>query len=325
MKPDIVHCHNLHGGYFDLRFLIELSHHVPVVLTLHDAWLLSGHCAHSLTCERWRTGCGRCPDLSIYPSLLRDGTVANWQEKRRIFEQSRLFVVTPSRWLMNKVRQSILKPIESRVIPNGVDLSVFRPGSKAHARQQLNIPEQAEVLLYVGSSDPSDSFKDFGTLKSAFLRLPTMTRRQRWLICLGEKRPAETNDQNAILYHGYEMDESKVALYYQAADVYVHSAKVENFPYAVLEAMACGVPVVASAVGGIPEQIEDGETGFLVPPGDIEALARSLHLLLADDVLRARLSFQAAAKARSLFDLAAQVDTYLAWYLDILQHKDRLC
>src|SRR4030095_8523730 len=70
--PLIVHGHNLHSDYFDLRALPWLSNKVPVVLSLHDAWLLSGHCAHSFDCDRWRIGCGDCPDLTIYPALRRD-------------------------------------------------------------------------------------------------------------------------------------------------------------------------------------------------------------------------------------------------------------
>jgi glycosyltransferase involved in cell wall biosynthesis len=73
-RPDIVHCHNLHGGYFDLRVLPWLSREVPVVLTLHDAWLLSDHCAHSFDCEKWKESCGSCPDLTIPPSIRRDAT-----------------------------------------------------------------------------------------------------------------------------------------------------------------------------------------------------------------------------------------------------------
>ena len=90
--PDIVHCHNLHGGYFDLRALQWLSAERPVVITMHDAWLLSGHCVHSLSCERWETGCGSCPDLTLYPAVRRDATAHNWQRKRRIYSGSRLYV-----------------------------------------------------------------------------------------------------------------------------------------------------------------------------------------------------------------------------------------
>ena len=69
--PDIVHFHNMHGGYFDLRALPVISRRIVVVVTLHDSWLLSGHCAHSFDCERWRSGCGSCPDLSIPPAIRR--------------------------------------------------------------------------------------------------------------------------------------------------------------------------------------------------------------------------------------------------------------
>ena len=80
--PQIVHAHNLHGDYFDLRFLPELSQRTPTLLTLHDAWLLSGHCSHSFGCQRWQSGCGGCPRLDIYPAVVRDATAANWQFKR---------------------------------------------------------------------------------------------------------------------------------------------------------------------------------------------------------------------------------------------------
>src|SRR5439155_11546406 len=120
-RPDLVHCHNLHAKYFDLRVLPWLSRQVPVVLTLHDAWMLSGLCCHSFDCERWRTGCGQCPHLTLYPTIypgIPDATHLNWKRKRKIYRRSRLYVATPSRWLMQKVKQSILAPavIEARVI-----------------------------------------------------------------------------------------------------------------------------------------------------------------------------------------------------------------
>ena len=132
-RPDVIHCHNLHGqvtgagGYFDLRALASLSRRFPVILTLHDAWPFTGHCAHSFACERWRTGCGRCPDLTIYPAIRRDATAHNWRSQQRIYRESSLFLATPSQWLMEKAKNSILAPAirEARVIPNGVDLAVF--------------------------------------------------------------------------------------------------------------------------------------------------------------------------------------------------------
>src|SRR6266496_1000308 len=109
-EPDIIHAHNLHGGYFNLDALPVLSARANVVLTLHDAWLLSGHCAHSLDCDRWLIGCGECPDLTIHPSIASDTTATNWARRKKIYEQCGFYLATPSRWLMDKVEKSILWP-----------------------------------------------------------------------------------------------------------------------------------------------------------------------------------------------------------------------
>src|SRR5207302_9530991 len=125
--PDVVHVHNLHGGYFDLRELPELARRARLVATLHDAWLLTGHCAHPFDSDGWVRGCGNCPHLDTYPALLRDGTAFNLARKRSIYEALGLTVVTPSRWLMDMVERSVLASSAGRraVIPNGVDLELF--------------------------------------------------------------------------------------------------------------------------------------------------------------------------------------------------------
>lgn len=320
-QPDIVHAHNLHGNYFDLRFLPQLSHQAPVVLTLHDAWLLSGHCAHSFDCERWRTGCGQCPDLTIYPAIRRDATVYNWQRKREIYARSRLYVATPSRWLMRKVEQSILAPaiVEARVIPHGVDLSLFHPADKKSVRNRLSIPQDAKVLLFTANGIRRNIWKDYQTMRAAVALVAERLQEQEVLfIALGEDAPSERIGQAEVCFIPYQKDPEAVARYYQAADVYVHAARADTFPNTILEALACGTPVVATAVGGIPEQIEDGVTGFLTPMGNSEMMADRIVRLLTDHDLRRRMGAQAAEIAQRQFDLNRQADEYLAWYQEIL-------
>ena len=101
---------------------------------------------------------------------------------------------------------------------------------------------------------------------------------------LGEASPPERIGDVEIRFVPYLKDPRKVARYYQAADLYLHPARADTFPTTILEALACGIPVVATAVGGIPEQVMEGQTGFLVPVGDARALARRVIDLLGDEV-----------------------------------------
>ncbi len=336
--PDIVHAHNLHGDYFDLRALGWLSERVPCVLTLHDMWMLTGHCAYSLGCERWVTGCGSCPDLNLYPAVRRDATAANWQRKRDTYERSRLYVATPSQWLLDNVQRSMLAPAlkEARVIPNGVDLSIFRPGDKRAARRTLGIPQDASVVLMTAGSYGS-MWKDDKTLVTALKRVASGAGSSELVFIALGREPFRHRHAHALwLTPSYQTDSELMATYYQAADVYAHAARADNFPSAILEALSCGTPVVATNVGGIPEQVKSTDitairshsldaigdaTGVLVPSGDIEAFTETVTLLLDDEPARRRLGANGIRDARARFDLRQQVDTYLAWYQTIVTQQ----
>lgn len=343
-RPDIVHCHNLHGDFFDLRALPWLSQQVPVVVTLHDAWLLSGHCAHSFECTRWQTGCGHCPDLTIYPSIRRDETARNWRIKQGIFERSRLYVCTPCWWLMHRVEQSILARaiVAARVIPNGVDLAVFSPGDQERARTSLGIPLHANVMLSVGNRIRANPWKDYPTMENAVRQVADrMPDRDFLLLCLGEEGGTERIGHAQVRFVGYETDPAIVAEYYRAADIYVHAALADTFPNTILEALACGLPVVATAVGGVQEQVKgleaieralghpncnkfpaENATGVLVMPKDAKGIATALGRLLSDDVLRRQLGKNAAHDARERFDLRHQANAYLQWYQEIVECRN---
>jgi glycosyltransferase involved in cell wall biosynthesis len=336
-RPDVIHCHNLHSYYFDLHALGWLSKQAPVVVSLHDSWLLTGLCGHTFDCDRWRTGCGHCPYLSTWQEpawSVRDGTAANWRRKKRIYARSRLYVTTACHWLMDKVRQSILAPgvVGQRVIPYGVDTEVFQPGDQSEARSRLGLPREALIGLFVARGLASNPSKDYRTLREAIQALAERNPSQHMVfIAKGESMPVDRIGKTEIRFVPWNEDARvDIASYYQAADVYVHAANMDTFPLSVLEAQACGLAVVASAVGGIPEQVvpldsresnpKNGPTGMLVPAKDVRSLAFSLEQVLLDGDLRRRLGGNALARARQHFDLRRQVADYLNWYREIREN-----
>jgi glycosyltransferase involved in cell wall biosynthesis len=341
--PDIVHCFNLHGSYFDLRALTWLSRRLPVIVDLRDAWLLSGHCAHSFDCERWKTGCGSCPDLTIYPAIQRDGTAQNWRRKEKIYRRSRLHVVTPSKWLMGKITESMLAPalVTSHVIPTGVDLSVFRPVEKSWAKAVLGLPADATMLLFVGNKVRRNIWKDHATMRAAILVAAQQSRKKNIVfVGLGEESATERVGNVEFRSLPYQGDVKNVARYYQAADIYLHAARVDTFPRAVIEALACGTPVIGTAVGGIPEQIKglkcsdsgtgqleeyspDDATGALVTAGDVASMAAAVERLIDNDALRLRLGNNAYKDACRRFSLQRQVESYLTLYERLISAQRR--
>ncbi len=316
-EPDLIHLHNLHGGYFDLRQLPQLSRNAPIFITLHDAWMLSGHCAHSLGCDRWRTGCGGCPALGTYPAVKRDATSRNWRRKRDIYANSRVYLTAPSKWLLDKAKRSILAPAiqGSRVIPNGVDLKVFCPGDQAGARHRLALPENAYVILFAANGIRRSDFKDFQTLREAVRQVgDSVADRPVLCVALGEAGETQEIGGARIRFVAPQSDPDVVADYYRAADVYAHAAKEDTFPTTVIEAMACGTPVVASEVGGIPEQVSHGQTGMLAAPGDPALFGAYLTMLLKNPELRRSFAQESVKVAVQRFGLDTHVELNLAWY-----------
>jgi glycosyltransferase involved in cell wall biosynthesis len=311
--PDLLHLHNLHGGYFDLRVLPDLAARQPTVVTMHDEWLYTGHCAYTLDSERWLEGCGSCPHLDSYPALRVDGTAGNWRRKAALYQRSRLHVVCPSAWLRERAQRSMFAPAMAsvRLIPNGVDLDVFAPGDRDEACARVGVPHDAHVLVYAAQGARTNPFKDFATLRAALALLdePVVA------VALGEAGEDETVGRVTLRAEPF-VDRARVAAYLRTADLYVHATRADNHPLAVLEALACGVPVVAPRVGGIPEQLSD-ETGVVVEPWDATTLAGAVSALLADDSRRSRMATAAAADARARFGLERQVDAYLDLYREL--------
>jgi len=318
-RPDVIHAHNLHGDYFDLRALVPLTKRIPIIWTLHDAWALTGHCAHfvDIDCNRWQNGCGKCPDLKRYPRIRQDKTAENWKRKRRIYSKSRLAVATPSHWLMGLVEQSMVQHYQKQVVHNGVDISIYRQYDRNRARHILNLPQNVFICMCVAQNvNKSNPFKDFTTItQAARILMQHATSKQVMFICVG--RNSDPIKDPSFYYTGYIEDPHKLAIYYQAADVLLHAAHAESFGLVLIEAASCGIPIIATDVGGINEIVMNGETGFLIAHGDSNAMVQRILELINQPDLCCKIGKAAAVHAHCSFSVERQAETYLRWFEDL--------
>jgi glycosyltransferase involved in cell wall biosynthesis len=191
-------------------------------------------------------------------------------------------------------------------------------------------------LLFAASAAHRNRFKDYPTVAAAAERVAaTMPDQALTLIALGGEGPPTVTENAELRFVPFETSQEHVALYYQAADLYLHAANADTFPTTVLEALSVGLPVVATAVGGIDEQIrslagapgarmgasvgQETATGILVEPHDAAGMAEATTYLLRDTELRRRLGQNAAADAAARFDVERQIDETLAWYGEVVQ------
>jgi glycosyltransferase involved in cell wall biosynthesis len=281
-----------------------------------------------MNCERWKTGCGECPHLDTYPAMRHDQTAANWKRKQEIYSKSRLSIVAPSDWLLSIAKQSILAPaiVQSKVIPNGIDLNTFNPKDKSLARNKLGLPLDAIILLFVsaGAGLSKDSFKDYSTIQKSIKIVAQKHQKQKLVfIALGKKAAFQKIEDVEIRYLPYEKNPDEVASYYNAADIYLHASKAETFGLVIVEAQACGTPVIATATGGIPEIILDGQTGLLTEPENPEDMAEKIFKLLNDKELRESISSAAMKNVKEKYSLDTMVHNYLEFYEQVIDESGK--
>lgn len=253
-------------------------------------------------------------------------------ETRLLKEADRVIAATQAevaqiQWLYQVSSERVV------VIPPGVDTGHFYPIARDEAREYIGVPLEKRMVLFVGRIE---SLKGVDTLLQAMVGLKNkglFAHDTGCLAIIGGEADVSTEALSSEMVRLTRMsselglgdiveflgkrDQDKLPYYYSAAEVVVVPSHYESFGLVALEAMACGVPVVASETGGLAFLIQDGETGFHVPAGDVEALKSRLETILSDEVLRSRLGQQAAAYAQS-YDWAHISDRILDLYGSLL-------
>jgi len=311
IEADVINLHWV-AGEFDYDELANIFPAKVLVWTLHDMNPFTGGCHYAGTCTRYYESCGACPQLGSNNG--DDLSHLIWRVKQHAYASASLKVVSPSRWLADCASGSaLLGKQDVRVIPNCLPLKLYQPYSKAEIRKSINAPLNSRIILF-GADSLDNQRKGFRFLLEA-LGSGNIDFKNILLLCFGAlDKDIHLPKGLQTISLGQVKDENQLAAIYAASDVFVLPSTEDNLPNTVVESLACGLPVVAFEIGGLPDLVDHLETGYLVRPGDVADLAVGIEWVLnnADDQMRRN----CRAKAERMFAPAAQ--SYLKLYLESL-------
>jgi glycosyltransferase involved in cell wall biosynthesis len=319
-NADILNFHNLHTGYFNYLAIPSLTENKLAVFTLHDMWSFTGHCAYSYDCARWKTGCGKCPYPDTYPTVARDNTRLEWKLKNWVYSRSNLTIVTLSNWLTKQAQQSMLNRFPIHHIPNGIDTEAYQPLDPEQCRSLLGISTGKKVLMFAAES-LKDSRKGGDLLLNALQNLPPSLKAETVLLTIGRGGEAISEAVGmATLNLGYVTSDRLKSIAYSAADLFVFPTRADNLPLVLQESMACGTPMVSFKIGGVPDLVRPGVTGYLATPEDAQDFSNGIVQLLEDEKLRDEMKQNCRAIALSEYTLELQAQRYIELYRQVLQN-----
>lgn len=314
---DIINLHWINGGFLSLISLENLKQlNKPIVWTQHDMWAFTGGCHYTAGCEKFITGCSNCPKL-IFKSE-NDISSKIFNRKKAIFDQMNLTLVSSSNWLAEEaMRSELLSKKKSYVIPTPIDFNIYRSINKVAARTDLQLPLDKKLIL-AGAMNLKDERKGFLYLIEALQIIHDSNDKLCSNIELAVFGKLDENVLNKIPFKVHQLgrlnNEEDIVKAYNTADIYLAPSLEDNLPNTIMEAMSCGVPVVAFNVGGIPDMVDDGENGILVELKSSEGLAKAIEKLLCDDNLREKFSKAVREKVIKNFDQNIIAEKYFEVY-----------
>lgn len=310
---DIIHLHWINGGMVNVKHLSKIKK--PIVWTLRDMWPMTGGCHYSLTCDRYKTGCGQCVQLRSRKDF--DLSRINFNRKQKFLPRECVYVgISP--WLADTAKESkLLKGRDVRMIFNNVSSSEFFPLDKQLARTVLQIDTPKKIIL-AGAQKITDPYKGFDRFIDAVSRLDPA---EYFLVFFG-RISSEAAAETGLEYKsmGFVHDTVTLRLLYSAADLFAAPSLMDAFGKTLVESMACGTPVVCFDATGPKDIVDHQQNGYKAVPYDPEDFKRGIEWI-ARSPAYGRLSARAREKAVRLFDSGLIAGQYHQLYLEIIENR----
>ncbi|MDD3037277.1 glycosyltransferase [Bacteroides sp.] len=281
-EADVIYLHWTNFGLLSVQGIQELLNTgKPIYWFMHDMWPFTGGCHYAFDCERYKTHCGACPMFyaKMGSRCEYDLSYKQFERKKRKWSSySNLTILTPSEWLGHCVEESRLfgdKKIQ--LSRNVIDTNRYRSVPQSIARNLLGLPENKKLVLF-GADAINSPYKGWSYLKEA---IHNMSDTIEYVVFGGcDSNAVEMETKASLHFMGRLHDDYSLMLLYNAADVLVAPSLADNYPNVILEAMACGLPVVGFNTGGIPELVEHQVTGYLANKEDSSDLCTGINWIL---------------------------------------------
>ncbi len=307
-NPAVVIVGNLHAARWPFRLLPALREIGCRVITfVHDAYLFTGRCAYPGTCQLYLTGCNEtCPTATEYPALEPALIAGAWQIRREIFGgQLGVEIIANSHWSAQMFRTAIPSCPSITTLELGANELIFKPGDKHAARKLLGLPDDKPVVL-CAAVNFQEARKGGRQLREIIAALGgTVT-----FAAFGHN----AQEIPGLIGLGYHLAADKLALIYQAADLFLGTATEEAFGQTVMEAQLCGLPVVAFQAGGVVEIVRNEITGKLVRNGDANEAISAIRDLLGDPLFMTSAGLCARQYSVDRFGTSAQERRWQAYF-----------
>lgn len=319
---DVVNLHWITDGFLSVEEIAKINK--PLVWSMYDMWPFSGteHYGTDTPNARWRTGYTH----ANRPTDEHGFDLDRWTYERKVRHWPPIgrpiHMVPASTWLEHATRTSALMGNwEITRIPHVVDTDVFAPMDKQEARRRLGIPE-APTITFLASAGIHDKRKGWDLLEETLPGLEQQHPRLQVLIVgptpdPATRRAVETNAQVSIYWNGQASDSSELRLLYSAGDITAVPSREDNMPLTAMEAQSCGRPVVGFRIGGLPDIVDHGRTGWLADPNDPVSLAAAICQAFADPPNRDSLELAARLRADATWSSRGVVPAYQAVYQSV--------
>jgi len=313
MNPDIVHLHWICRGMMTIEDIARIK--APIVWSLHDMWAFTGGCHYDEECQGYEKECGNCKVLGSDKE--NDLSKKIFKRKQKAFTQKKdITIVGISNWLNECSKNSTLLKDKNHInLPNPLDTNIFKPFDKEKARELWGLPKDKKLVLFGAMGATSDPRKGFYELMESLEKIEDSNVE---LVIFGSERCEDTKDLGFNVYYlGQLYDDVSLVTLYNSVDVMIVPSLQENLSNAIMESLACGVPVVGFDIGGNADMIDHERNGYLAKPFSTIDLAFGIEWVLNNYNYKI-LCQNARNKVLNNFDSVVLAEKYIELYKSIV-------